>query len=332
MVRKTALVVVAAALFSPLSARAGDAVVTQMLGNGLHAYYSHNYTAAFETLSSVIAGGCQDPRAYYFRGLALLRLGADDSAAADFQKGAELESAGMTQVMTVARALERVQGSDRATLEQFRATARMTAARKEEALRKQRYEEARQEQMRALREAEVVPAAPAVPLAAPGAKNPADAFQTGTIAEPKPPAEEKVALPAADVPAADAPAAAEAAPAMPAEPAAAEPAAEPAVEDKPAAKAAAKAPAKAEENPFGDDKPAAPAKAAEKKPTAKAAAKAEENPFGDDKPAAPAKPAAKAAAEPAADAAEKPAEKPAEEPAAKAGAKPAAKAEDNPFN
>ncbi len=75
----------------PLAAQ--DAVLGQIYGNGVHAYFGQDYVKAHECFTSAIDGKTQDPRAYYFRGLALLKLGRPQEAESDFQRGAKLESA-----------------------------------------------------------------------------------------------------------------------------------------------------------------------------------------------------------------------------------------------
>jgi hypothetical protein len=69
----------------------------------------------------------QDPRTYYFRALCLLRMGRAAEARGDMIVGAALE-AQRPKRYAVGTALERVQGHDRLTLEQFRRQARLDAA------------------------------------------------------------------------------------------------------------------------------------------------------------------------------------------------------------
>src|SRR5262249_22295814 len=73
----------------PLAAQ--DAVLGQLYGSGVHAYFGQDYAKAYESLTSAIDGKTQDPRAYYFRGLALLKLGRPEAAEGDFKTGAKLE-------------------------------------------------------------------------------------------------------------------------------------------------------------------------------------------------------------------------------------------------
>lgn len=301
-------------------ARAEDAIVVKMLGSGLHAYFAHDPARAITYLTSAIEGGTQDPRAYYFRGLSYLQMGAEEQAKGDFLVGAQLESSNTNAFFNVPRSLERVQGGERMVLEQYRAEARITALQLAEARNRERYEKTRQEQGKALNQQ----VAPAIPVA-PEANDPTAAFQSGPVREP--------AAPAAEAPAAEAAAAAEmpAADAKPAEtteaPAAAEKPAEDAkpaeAKDMPAAPTAPAAdmPAAPADDPFAapakpaEDKPAAEKPAEEKAPAADMPAAPADDPF-----ATPAKPAGKPAADkPAAPADDpfaapaKPAEKPAEE-------------------
>ena len=93
-------------------------------GSGVHGYFAGDYDRAYEDLTNAIEAGTMDPRAYYFRGLAALRLGRSDEAEADFTAGATRESEGMG-AWPVARSLERVQGPDRLRLERHRTRARV---------------------------------------------------------------------------------------------------------------------------------------------------------------------------------------------------------------
>lgn len=99
----------------PLAATYGDAV---------HAYFAGEYQRSYDDLSSVIEAGSTDPRAYYFRGLAALKLGRLDESEADFSMGATREAEG-TGTWPVARSLERIQGCDRLKLERHRVRARV---------------------------------------------------------------------------------------------------------------------------------------------------------------------------------------------------------------
>ncbi len=109
-------------------------------GQGVHAYFAGDFQRSYDDLSQAIAAGTQDPRAYYFRGLAALRLGRLDEAEADFSSGADRE---MTQSgdWRVGRSLERVQGGDRLRLERHRARARIVALQNDREAVRRRYSE-----------------------------------------------------------------------------------------------------------------------------------------------------------------------------------------------
>lgn len=106
---------------------AEDPAVAAAYGAGVHDYYSGNHQQSYDTLSRVVAIGTDDPRVYYFRGLAALQLGRRDEAIADFSEGGDLEAAGWS-IRTVSRSLERVQGPDRLLLERSRTRARLAIA------------------------------------------------------------------------------------------------------------------------------------------------------------------------------------------------------------
>lgn len=120
-----ACIVIATSL--PARLQADDPALDAAYGRGVHAYYAGNFQQSHDTLSRVIAMETQDPRVYYFRGLAALQLGRRDEAIADFSDGADLEAQGWS-VRTVSRSMERVQGPDRLLLERSRTRARLAVA------------------------------------------------------------------------------------------------------------------------------------------------------------------------------------------------------------
>lgn len=106
-----------------------DSILAIAYGNGVHAYFAGDYQRSYEELSSAIEGGTKDPRVFYFRGLAALRLGRFDEANADFASGADAESA-QRGGWAVGRSLERIQGESRLQLEKYRVRARMAEAQR----------------------------------------------------------------------------------------------------------------------------------------------------------------------------------------------------------
>ena len=136
-------------------------------GGGVHAYFAGDYARSHDDLSSAIQGGIVDPRAWYFRGLAALRLGRTDEAEADFTEGAERESRDAGS-WPVSRSLERVQGPERLQLERHRIRARVAALQRDREAVKRRYsgiEEAQPEVLRRIRPVERLPAAKENPFA-----------------------------------------------------------------------------------------------------------------------------------------------------------------------
>ncbi|MEN6457606.1 MAG: hypothetical protein ABFC63_01640 [Thermoguttaceae bacterium] len=138
-------------LFQAAQASAQD-VLSQAYGLGVHAYFASDYSRAYEQLTSAIDGGSKDPRAFYFRGFAYMKLGRPTEAATDFRKGADLESKDVNNFFNVGKSLERVQGAARLEVEKYRTAARMSAYEQTERLRKARYEALRREESRVLRE------------------------------------------------------------------------------------------------------------------------------------------------------------------------------------
>jgi tetratricopeptide (TPR) repeat protein len=107
-------------------------------GNGVHGYFAGAYDRAYEDFSSAIEAGSTDPRAWYFRGLAALKLGRSDEAEADFAEGARRESETGGH-WPVARSLERVQGSERLALERHRTRARVAMLQRRRDADRRRY-------------------------------------------------------------------------------------------------------------------------------------------------------------------------------------------------
>jgi len=104
--------------------------VRTVIGDGMHAFHAGDYQRAYEHFTDAIEAGTADPRSYYFRGLAALRMGRTSEAQADFTTGADRELAGGS-IRRVSQSLERVQGPDRLTLERYRARARLGALQRD---------------------------------------------------------------------------------------------------------------------------------------------------------------------------------------------------------
>jgi len=224
---------------------------------GVNAYFAGGACRADDLLSEALTFNSEDPRAYYFRALSLLRQGRLDEAQGDMVVGAALE-AQHPQRFAVGTALERVQGPDRLLLEKFRCQARRDAA-------------------------ELATTSVATPPAAAHQAPPANTFITpqeraaGVLREKRVVPLEELLRPTGPQTVADEPAAA------PAPPHSAAPAVPPQTPP-------AEQPAQTPDNPFGDDteQPAAPAPAPQTppqeapQPTPPAAPPAEndENPFG----------------------------------------------------
>ncbi|MDW8078583.1 MAG: tetratricopeptide repeat protein [Thermoguttaceae bacterium] len=146
---------------------AQDPVLTRLYGSGVHAFFAGKYAKAHEYLTKAIDMGLEDPRAYYFRGLAYLKLGRPEEAEDDFRKGAEIEARDIGLVYDVGRSLERIQGRARLLLERHRFTARMAAVERAEKIRRERYGEQRARQREfILEQAKPAEASPLPPASA----------------------------------------------------------------------------------------------------------------------------------------------------------------------
>ena len=67
------------------------ALLDELYGRGVHAYFARDYVQALRSLDTAASYGTRDPRAFYFRGLTLLRFGRTDEAEHAFRTGAGLE-------------------------------------------------------------------------------------------------------------------------------------------------------------------------------------------------------------------------------------------------
>jgi hypothetical protein len=175
-------------LMSVASLQAQDDLI-QLYGNGVHAYFSRDYRQSHKLMTTAIKRGSKDPRCYFFRGLACLKTGRPDEAAADFKKGADLESISTHGFTMVSKSLERIQGKARLTLERYRAEGRKLAQKRRQRLRNARYENLRAQELLILQEqAEAAPPPPpekeATPPPAP--KTPAPGPKRTAPAAPAP--------------------------------------------------------------------------------------------------------------------------------------------------
>ena len=224
------------------SIHAQEAVLAELFGQGVHAYFANDFAAAHEMFSGAIEQGSRDPRSYYFRGLAYARLGRPDESNRDFKTGAELEVASSDRVYPIADSLQRVQGAMRLKIEKQRQSARLASASKSVKVQAARYEDLKRSEGNVLRNSEAKPAAaPAEDAAKPAGEDKTDPFAGDAAAAKPEAAPEKPAEPAA-----------------PAAPAAADPFGNAPATPAPTPEAPAAPPADAANNPFGDDKPAAP--------------------------------------------------------------------------
>ena len=96
----------------------------QLYSSGIHAFNSQRYAEAINSFDQLEAKGSQDPRAFFFRGLAQTRLGDTTAANADYETAAKLELTVAGRSFSVPKALERIQGRERTTIEQHRRAAK----------------------------------------------------------------------------------------------------------------------------------------------------------------------------------------------------------------
>src|SRR4051812_1006255 len=112
-----------AATIAPIRAQVSDAAGT-FYADGVDSFFAGRTDEAAASLSRSIAANPNDPRAFYFRALARLRVGDSGGAQDDMRAGAQVE-ARLPNRYAIGKSLERVQGYDRLELEKYRRTARM---------------------------------------------------------------------------------------------------------------------------------------------------------------------------------------------------------------
>jgi len=151
MVRRLMGTVVVAALIMAQAAAAQEGALSKLYGRGVHSYFDGDYAGAVRSFSKAIESGSEDPRCYYFRGLAHMRSGRPAAARADFEQGSALESRATGRYYDISRALERVQGRARLTVERFRTEGRVDAVAESRRVRQLRYDRIRENEAEVLR-------------------------------------------------------------------------------------------------------------------------------------------------------------------------------------
>lgn len=132
----TALLLISAV---PPLATAQDYVLDELYGIGVHAYFCGDYHKALDFLTQAISEGSTDPRCFYYRGMAQIRMGYEEEGKEDFQTGAQYEASAST-AYAIGRSLERIQGASRLVLESYRREARIEARRQRILRDRLRYE------------------------------------------------------------------------------------------------------------------------------------------------------------------------------------------------
>lgn len=103
-----------------------------LYGQGVHAFYGNDYQGAIDLLGEVEKLKSEDPRPYFFLGLAHGRLGQDDKAIKYLEKAAGLEWSGRAgRDYKISDTLRRIQGFERLTVEKYRAKARVESQNEE---------------------------------------------------------------------------------------------------------------------------------------------------------------------------------------------------------
>jgi len=109
-------------------------------GKGVHAFFDRDYEEAVAILSKAEEIKNNDPRPYYFLGLAHLRQKKSELAEQYFKKAAQLEFDGLSlRDYAVSESLRRIQGEERLRIEKIRSEERGNAQIREQQIRAMRY-------------------------------------------------------------------------------------------------------------------------------------------------------------------------------------------------
>lgn len=107
---------------------------------GVHQYFNGASSKADALLTQALAYSPRDPRAYYFRGLARMKMGRTYEGEQDMRIGASIEAAWTGNPLDIGRTLERVQGGHRLKLEEIRRDARQGRVQMQLSNERQRYQ------------------------------------------------------------------------------------------------------------------------------------------------------------------------------------------------
>ncbi|NOZ40739.1 MAG: hypothetical protein GXP24_11010 [Planctomycetes bacterium] len=164
----------------PAQAQQGSAL-SAVYGRGVHAYFAGNMSQAEQLFTQVIQVGSTDPRPYYYRAMLRLGQGRTFEAENDMRVGASYEARNPSVQHSIGRALQRVQGPGRRTLEQFRRQARLDRLQQSQQQSRQRYQQLDRRGPAVLRRAAPLPLEqpiqPPRRIIAPGANTPDSTVQ-----------------------------------------------------------------------------------------------------------------------------------------------------------
>ena len=153
----SSVLLVCATVMANAALAQSSSALTAVYGRGVHAYFAGNSTQAEQHFTEVIQAGSSDPRPYYFRAVLRLQQGRQFEAENDMRIGAAYEARNPGVQHAIGRALQRVQGPARRTLEQFRRQAKLDRVQQGRQQNLQRYENLRQRAPNILRQPAAIP-------------------------------------------------------------------------------------------------------------------------------------------------------------------------------
>lgn len=150
MKRGVAILLSGMCALSGLAQANAQDVLSELYGQGVHAYFAGRLDEAEQSFNEAINAGSQDPRVYFFRGLTQAKRSGEVAGIQDYQTAAELEATSKRSVPSdvISKSLTRIQGRQRLEIEKARGAARL-AARGQQALLRREAEAAAAAQNRA---------------------------------------------------------------------------------------------------------------------------------------------------------------------------------------
>ncbi len=135
--------------------------IETLYGQAVHAFFGHDYQETVDLLGDVVKMKSEDPRVYFFLGLAHRRLGDNKQAERYFKQAARFELTGFkARDYQISEVLRRIQGTERQIIEKYRQQARQEWQEEEKQRRQILYGEQKAQDRAVLEALAKTPTAP----------------------------------------------------------------------------------------------------------------------------------------------------------------------------